>query len=219
MSGNLKNITFLSVAHLKCATITMKFSKNELYHIYNRGNHRQQIFFRPANYLFFFKKIRKFLLPYCDMLAYCLMPNHFNFLINADTRTVQKKLISGKSKNVLSEGIKNLLSSYAKAINVQNKWTGSLFQQNTKAKCLERFDKDYGLVCFNYIHQKPFKARLVEKLEDWPYSSFGDYCGFQNETICICNKKLAFQLLNLNEETFYKDSYVRVNNYELKNIF
>jgi len=153
------------------------------------------------------------------MLAYCLMPDHFDFLINADIRTIQKKSFSGKQKNVLSEGIKNLLSTYAKAINVQNKWTGSLFQQNTKAKCLERNEMDYGFTCFNYIHQNPLKARLVEKLEDWPYSSFGDYCGFQNETICICNKKLAFQLLNLNEETFSKDSYIRVNNYDLKNIF
>jgi len=195
----------------------MKFSENELYHIYNRGNHRQRIFFRPANYIFFLNKIRKFLLPYCDMLAYCLMPDHFDFLINADIRTIQKKSFSGKQKNVLSEGIKNLLSTYAKAINVQNKWTGSLFQQNTKAKCLERNEMDYGFTCFNYIHQNPFNARLVAKMEDWSYSSFRDYCGFRNGT--LCNKKLAFQLLNLNEETFYKDSYMIDNNYELKNIF
>jgi hypothetical protein len=151
------------------------------------------------------------------MLAYCLMPDHFDFLINADIRTIQKKSFSGKQKNVLSEGIKNLLSTYAKAINVQNKWTGSLFQQNTKAKCLERNEMDYGFTCFNYIHQNPFNARLVAKMEDWSYSSFRDYCGFRNGT--LCNKKLAFQLLNLNEETFYKDSYMIDNNYELKNIF
>ena len=151
------------------------------------------------------------------MLAYTLMPNQFNFLIYADNRTVQKKLISGNPKNVLSEGIKNLLSSYAQAINVQNKWIGSLFRQNTKADCLKRNGMDYGLACFNYIHQNPYQARLVAKIEDWPYSSFRDYCGFGNET--LCNKKLAFQLLNINEETFYNDSYLIVNNYYLKNIF
>ena len=151
------------------------------------------------------------------MLAYCLMPNHFHFLINADTRTVQKKFISGKPKNVLSESIKTILSSYAQAINRQNKSVGSLFQQNTKAKCLVGIEKDYDLACFNYIHQNPVKARLVKKMEDWPYSSFSDYCGFRNDT--LCNKKLGLQLLDLNEETFYNDSYMIINNDDLKNIF
>ena len=195
----------------------MKFSENELYHIYNRGNNRQPIFFRPANYLFFLEKVRKYILPYCDMLAYCLMPNHFHFLINADTRTVAKKFISGNSKNILSESVKNLLSSYAQAINRQNKSVGSLFQQNTKAKCLLRIEKDYDLACFNYIHQNPVKARLVRKMEDWPNSSFRDYCGFRNDT--VCNVKLGLQLLNLDEKTFYQDSYMIINDDDLKNIF
>ena len=195
----------------------MKFFENELYHIYNRGNNKQPIFFRPANYLFFLDKIRNYLLPYCDMLAYCLMPNHFHFLINADTRTVQTKFMSGNPKNVLSESIKTLLSSYAQAINRQNKSVGSLFQQNTKAKCLLGIEKDYDLACFNYIHQNPVKARLVKKMEDWPYSSFSDYCGFRNDT--LCNRELGLQLLGLNEETFYNDSYMIINNDDLKNIF
>ena len=145
------------------------------------------------------------------------MPNHFHFLINADARTVQRKFISDKPRNVLSEAIKNLLSSYAQAINRQNKSVGSLFQQNTKAKCLIGAENGYDLACFNYIHQNPVKARLVEKMEDWQYSSFKDYCGFRNDS--LCNKRLALQLLNLNEETFYRDSYMILNNDVLKNIF
>jgi len=151
------------------------------------------------------------------MLAYCLMPNHFHLLINADIRTVQTKFISGKPKNLLSESIKTILSSYAQAINRQNKSVGSLFQQNTKAKSLLGIEKDYHVACFNYIHQNPVKARLVKKIEDWPYSSFSDYCGFRNDT--LCNKKLGLQLLDLNEETFYNDSYMIINNDDLKNIF
>ena len=98
----------------------MEFFENELYHIYNRGNNQQQIFFKPDNYLFFLKKVRKFILPHCDILAYCLMPNHFHFLINADNRTITTKIIAGKEKNILSEGIRMLLSSYTQAINKQN---------------------------------------------------------------------------------------------------
>jgi len=72
------------------------------------------------------------------------MPNHFHFLIHANQITVETKKVRHSYKNVLSEGIRNLLQSYAKGINKQNHSTGSLFQQNTKAKpeeptCIPKF--------------------------------------------------------------------------------
>ena len=99
----------------------MEFHENKLYHIFNRGNNRQQIFFRPDNYLFFLKKVRYYIRQWCDIFAYSLMPNHFHFLISADFRTIQTKTKSNQEKNVLSEGFKNLLSSYSQAINKQNR--------------------------------------------------------------------------------------------------
>ena len=195
----------------------MEFFENELYHIYNRGNNRQQIFFKPDNYLYFLNKVRKFLLPHCDILAYCLMPNHFHFLINADSRTTSTKIIADKEKNILSEGIRMLLSSYTQAINKQNKTSGSLFQQNTKAKAITKDSNLYDLLCFHYIHQNPMKAKLVEKMEDWVYSSFKDYCGLRKGT--LCNQELAFRLLDFDKKTFYEDSYRIINNDDLKNIF
>ena len=120
------------------AIIFMEFFADELYHIYNRGNNKQKIFFKPANYVFFLKKVRNFLISHCDILAYCLMPNHFHLLINADNRTIGTRLIANQQKNVLSEAVRILLSSYTLAINKQNETTGSLFQQNTKAKCLAK---------------------------------------------------------------------------------
>ena len=195
----------------------MEFLENELYHIYNRGNNKQKVFFNPKNYLFFLKKVRTFILPHCDILAYCLMPNHFHFLINADSRTVATRAIAGKQKNILSEGIRNLLSSYTQAINKQNDTTGSLFQQNTKAKSISEGSKSYDHIGLHYIHQSPMKAKLVTKMEDWEYSSFRDYCGLRNGT--LCNKGLAIQLLDINMETFYEDSYRIINDDDLKNIY
>lgn len=195
----------------------MEFFENELYHIYNRGNNKQQIFFNPGNYLFFLTKIRKFICPYCDILAYCLMPNHFHLLVNADSRTTGIKLIGGKECNVLSEGIKTLLSSYSQSINKQNSSTGSLFQQNTKAKHIPTTSNLYDLLCFHYIHQNPMKANLVEKMEHWEYSSFKDYCSLRNGT--LCNKDLAIKLLDLNMKTFYEDSYKIINSNEIEALF
>jgi putative transposase len=59
----------------------MVFEKGHLYHIYNQGNNRQRIFFTRDNYLFFLDKINKLLLPYIDVIAWCLMPNHFHMMV------------------------------------------------------------------------------------------------------------------------------------------
>ena len=183
----------------------MEFFKNELYHLYNRGNNQQKIFFFPDNYVFFLKKVRRYILPYCNILSYSLMPNHFHFLIHSDERTIATKTIRDEAKNVLSEGIRLLLSSYTQAINKQNKSSGSLFQQNTKAQPIVKGSRNYDLTVFHYIHQNPYRANLVERMEDWEYSSFPDYCGKRNGT--LCNKELTIKLLGLNMKTFYEDSY------------
>ena len=185
--------------------ITMEFFKNELYHIYNRGNNRQKIFFKPDNYIYFLKKVRRYLLPYCDILSYSLMPNHFHFLIHSDERTIINKTIRFQPKNVLSEGIRVLLSSYTQAINKQNQTSGSLFQQNTKAQPIVMGSRNYDITVFHYIHQNPYRANLVLRMEDWEYSSFADYCGKRNGS--LCNRELAIKLLGLNMKTFYEDSY------------
>jgi len=194
----------------------MEFYKNELYHIYNRGNNQQKIFFKPDNYIFFLKKVRRYILPCCDILSYSLMPNHFHFLIHSDERTIATKTIRTQAKNVLSEGIRHLLSSYTQAINKQNSSTGSLFQQNTKAKPIVKGSRNYDLTVFHYIHQNAYRAKLVEKMEDWEYSSFVDYCGKRNGN--LCNKELAINLLGLNMETFYQDSYRQIGYDDINNI-
>ena len=101
------------------------------------------------------------------------------------------------------------MSSYTQAINKQERKTGSLFQQNTKSKCLDGQDVNYALVAFHYVHQNALKAGLVSRMEDWPNSSFQDYAGLRNGT--LCNKQLAMKLLGLSQETFYNDSYAEID--------
>lgn len=194
----------------------MEFRENHMYHLYNRGNRRQPIFLKEANYIFFLKKVRKFISPHCEIMNYCLMPNHFHFLIYADYRTVQTRKIGLYERNVLSEGIKNLLSSYAQAINKQQNATGSLFQQNTKAKCVFDGTNNYAVTCMHYIHQNPLKAGLVKKMEDWLYSSFRDYAGHRNGT--LSNKALFFEMLDQNPLTFYDDSYKVIRNDDIEKV-
>lgn len=167
----------------------MHFEENSLYHVYNRGNNKQRIFFCDENYLFFLRKVRACLLPYCDVIAYCLMPNHFYFLIHAkkagvltDPTAPSGQIGGGIPMQPLVRKIGTLLSSYTQAINKQENRTGSLFQKKTQARKLD-ISEGYPFICFQYIHQNPMKAGLVTKMEDWLYSSFRDYVGLRNGTL------------------------------------
>jgi len=48
----------------------MQFEKGHLYHIYNQGNNRQKIFFNRENYLYFLRKVKIYITPYADILAW-----------------------------------------------------------------------------------------------------------------------------------------------------
>ncbi len=87
---------------------------DEYYHIYNRGNNKQPIFFKNDNYLFFIQKIRDQLLPVADIIAYCLMPNHFHFIIHANENSIkERKSFGGKAMQEFTYRLGILLSSYA----------------------------------------------------------------------------------------------------------
>ena len=195
----------------------MHFQLNEVYHIYNRGNNKQKIFFSEENYLFFIRKLENQLVPYCDVLCWCLMPNHFHLIVNANENSCNiKSAFGGKSINELSYRIGILISSYSQAINKQNKTTGSLFQQKTKAKLIseEKRDKtgNYLINTMHYCHQNPWRAKLVSKMEDWPHSSFPDYAGIREKT--FCNKQLLMNLTNYDLKSFYKDSYNVIDDFD-----
>ena len=194
----------------------MQFTERYIYHVYNRGNNKQPIFFSDDNYLYFLKSMQKTIAQCSDILCWCLMPNHFHFLIHATADSVIEIKDGSFPRQQFSQSIKQLLSSYTKAINKQNNFTGSLFQQKTKAVCVMNEHQYYGATAFYYIHQNPMKAGLVKKMEDWNYSSFKDYAGVRNGK--LCNKELAYQLLDLDSKTFYADSYNVINIEALQNI-
>ncbi len=69
----------------------MQLTEGYIYHIYNRGNNKRPIFFSDENYLYFLKGMQKTIALSCDILSWCLMPNHFHFLIHANSDSVIDK--------------------------------------------------------------------------------------------------------------------------------
>jgi len=194
----------------------MKFYENSVFHIYNQGNNRQQVFFEEADYYDFLKRMRRFISPHADFLSYCLMPNHFHFLVYVKKveaafpkylETPQGKEVVGHSIRSLNLSIGILLRSYSGYLNKKMRRSGSVFRQKTKAKedWIDDFitvkDKEffggnnYGLGCFHYIHKNALALSWVKDLKDYPYSSFPDYVGERDGT--LCNKALARQLWDI----------------------
>ena len=180
----------------------MKLYPNELFHIYNRGNNRQQIFFNRENYIYFLEKVNLFLKPHADVMAWCLMPNHFHFMVY---------ISPDKDVKEFSKGIQVILRSYTRGVNKEQGRTGSLFTQNTCSKALldeyREHKTTYAETCFHYIHQNPMKAGLVKLMEDWEFSSFRDYVGLRNGR--LINRDVTNRFLEIPQDMtqLYKNSY------------
>ncbi|HLP50462.1 MAG TPA: hypothetical protein VK154_06225 [Chitinophagales bacterium] len=193
----------------------MELSDGNVFHVYSRGNQQKTIFFSDANYLYFLRKMEKELLPHANILAYCLMPNHFHWLIEIKSSTI----LTESNKNMYASGFSKatavLLRSYARAMQKQQQFTGSLFQQNAKSKLLPT--RNDILTCFNYIHNNPLKANLTSKTNDWKFSSLNEYLNTGDNG--ICNKKLLFELADINHKYDFANQYKDLDEGEAKRIF
>ena len=107
--------------------------ESEYYHIYNRGNNKENLFYSKKDYLSFLDKYSKYLNDFLDTFAYCLLPNHFHFFVR-----VKKDHIILEGKNLFtSKQFQKLFISHAHAINKQFKRKGSLFQKPFKRLPIE----------------------------------------------------------------------------------
>ena len=192
----------------------MEFCPGNIYYIYNEGNNRQNIFHTTEDYLTFLRMARKVLVPFSEMIAYSLIPNEFHFMLYTDLRCAPKIKQGRLLLDPITNGIRRLLSGYARIFNTRYNQTGSVFRQKTKAKRLSEIDLisheglnnlDACFNCFHYIHQNPFKAKLVTKLEDWEFSSFKDYARLRNGT--LCNQDLAVNYCSFQPDSFLNYSY------------
>ena len=177
------------------------FAVGEYYHIYNRGNSKQNIFHDPDDYGRFLKlmflsngkenfnvrsignKIYNFNRgkQLVDIGAYCLMPNHFHILL---TQT---------NNGDVSKFIHKLLTGYSMYYNKKYERVGALFEGKFKS---EHANNDrYLKYLFSYIHLNPVKLidtdwkeagikdkrKIIKFLEQFIYSSFQDYLGVKRQ--------------------------------------
>lgn len=173
------------------------FTNDNIYHIYNRGVEKRQIFmdshdhFRFIHDLFEFNdiapagkyseakppKVKRELLV--EILSFCLMPNHFHLIL----------------RQVVDNGITTFMhklgTGYTRYFNDKGERVGSLFQSTFKAKIVE--NDQYLLQLSKYIHLNPLElfdsefkkkntisSEHIKFLDNYRWSSYMDYIGNKN---------------------------------------
>lgn len=166
-----------------------------VYHVYNRGVEKRDIFLEPKDYSMFLHYLKAFLQPpdpdaeregvlprvtqlslqrsalyhRVELLAFCLMPNHFHLMLRQ------------RDERGMAELMQRLGNAYVEYFNKKQKRVGSLFQGRYKA-----VQVDVGahfLLVTRYIHRNPLEmvaARGIASLFDYPYSSYPDYLGIRH---------------------------------------
>jgi REP element-mobilizing transposase RayT len=138
------------------------------YHIYNRGINRTTIFSEDIHYYRFITLCKKYLNQKMDILAYCLLPNHFHFLVYIKDEYPDR--VPTPCQGNFSLPVSHLCNSYAQWYNKTTGRTGGLFQRPFKRKRIS--DEKYLKQVIYYIHRNPMHHNLAERPENWLYSSY-----------------------------------------------
>ncbi|MFA6923810.1 MAG: hypothetical protein WC223_06090 [Bacteroidales bacterium] len=145
------------------------FETGVVYHIFNRGNNKEDIFREDRNYYYFLSLVKKYLLSISDIYAYCLLKNHFHILLRIkDNNELSEKL---QAKPFLA--FSNLFNTYTKSINKAYNRTGSLFQEHLQRNRVK--DESYLIKLIAYIHLNPLKHQFTNDFRNYPFSSYKAY--------------------------------------------
>lgn len=151
------------------------------YHIYNRGINGTIIFKNDDNHSYFLKQFSKYVLEVADVFAYCLMPNHFHFLLKVKSEESLASFLSKNitpssvskeglhaPQNITSKQLSRFISSYTQAFNKVTNRHGALLESPFKRIKID--SEEYLKNLILYIHQNPIDLHV--DFRKFKYSSY-----------------------------------------------
>ncbi|WP_350333456.1 transposase [Coralliovum pocilloporae] len=147
------------------------------HHVTQRGNRREQVFFSGDDYQAYADLLSDALrVSGSEIWSWCLMPNHVHLIV-----------VPG-DEDGLRTTVAHVHRKYAGRINARNRWTGHLWQGRFGSVVM---DEDHLLTAFAYVALNPVRARLVERAEDWPWSSVHAILSGRDDGITTCEPVLT----------------------------
>ncbi len=217
------------------------FTNGNIYHVFNRGVDRRDIFLENPDYFRFIHDLYEFndkapapnayystsydfgdnvqdnREPIVDILAFCLMPNHFHLLLRQ------------REDNGITFFMRKIGCGYANYFNTKNERSGALFQGRFKAVYIQN---NFQLLHIPYyIHANPidlvqyhWKEKGLIKttkhisnfLESYRWSSYPDYVGKRNFPVVI-QKEFLNNLVG-GKKQFKKTMALWIQHYDQNNV-
>lgn len=142
-----------------------------VYHVTSRGNERKEIFRGAGDRTLFLAVLRQVNQRYHWLChAYCLMNNHYHLLIETP-------------EGNLSQGMRQLNGLYTQGFNRGHDRVGHVFQGRYRAIVIEK--ESHLLEVCRYVVLNPVRAKVVERLQEWNWSSYGGTAGLVSAHPCL----------------------------------
>lgn len=180
------------------------FYDDGIFHVYNRTNNKELLFASDENRLYFLKQYAKYVAPFVDTYCWCLLPNHFHFLIQVKSTNVIKQYLANLNQPLLKPVEKMFLidkatteelielewkrffTSYSMAFNKQQGRTGNLFHRPFKR--VEVNKESYFTQAVIYIHANALKHKLCKDFTLYKWSSWHSITG--NKPTLLCKEQV-----------------------------
>ena len=164
------------------------------FHVIVQGINKEYIFYKEE----YIKKYKELLLDQLDkydvkIISYCIMNNHAHILIYT------------KEIELMSEYMKSVNTSYARYYNKSENRVGYVFRNRYESEPI--YEEIYLLNCIGYIHNNPVKAKMVNSVGEYKYSSYSDYIyksGIANEDtikLVFGSNKAYLEMYNIIHQT------------------
>jgi putative transposase len=191
----------------------------EKYHILSRAVGSEKLFRQDINYQFFLLRYQKYIRPIADTFCYCLLPNHFHFLLEIKKakelmpyfeRLKGKEYLPDMIPVLIMRQFSNLLNSYTKSFNKMYKRKGGLFIDYLRRVPIAS-DRQFGSTVF-YIHKNPVHHGYCKKMEDWKWSSYNTM--LSNQPTALLRNKVLNWFGGLKGFSEYHDQPIYIKGFE-----
>lgn len=164
------------------------FDEHGIYHIYNHTNNQEKLFLSDENRYFFLRKYKEHLSLYLDKFCWCLLPNHFHFLIQVIslkdiTVAIQNKPFTDRSltekkflereitlSELIEQAFKRFFQSYSLAFNKMYNRKGNLFYKPFKRVAIDK--QSHFTQAIIYIHANPVKHGICNDFTTYEWLSW-----------------------------------------------